>query len=151
MTEAVKYDIKKWIIELTDLSENNAFMGNALSSKYLMIGITSPTLESQISINSISEDQTKKIHVPLCLEKCNSMLSGQLTFKGLEKLTNKWEIFFLDNRFDQTTPLFDLTSLQITELKSNRRSEQLRLIGYTNSKADCSNLFELVLKPKLKE
>lgn len=144
--EALKQISKLWTIELTDLGVHQAFMGYSLSDKYLMIGITSPMLENQISINSIPDDPSKDLRVPIHLEKCDCGLFGHISFKGLEKILKKWKLFFYDSRFDEETEVKNEAPITIKELKSNTRSENLRLIGYSKKSDKAQSLFELRLK-----
>tara|TARA_R110000868_G_scaffold235273_3_gene489032 strand:- start:1466 stop:1939 length:474 start_codon:yes stop_codon:yes gene_type:complete len=140
---------KLWTIELTDLGAHQAFMGYSLTSKYLMIGITSPMLESQISINSIPTNEEEEIKVPIYLEKCNDSLVGHICFKGLEKISEKWDVFFNDHRFDESVKVKSSVPIPIKRLAKNTRSEHLRLIGYTKSRQDFDCFFEIHLRPKM--
>ena len=149
MAEALNSTTKLWTIELTDLGVHQAFMGYSLSDKYLMIGITSPMLENQISINSISDDPNEELKIPIHLEKCDCGLFGQISFKGLEKIVQKWEVVFYDSRFGEETKIKDERPVLIKQLKSNTRSENLRLIGYSKRKEDVKSMFELRLKPRI--
>ena len=148
MAEALNSSTKLWTIELTDLGVHQAFMGYSLSDKYLMIGITSPMFESQISINSLPKDG-EAVSIPLHLEKCECGLFGDINFKGLDKLLSKWFLFFYDSRFGEETEIRNDQPILIKHLKSNTRSENLRLIGYSKSKENSKSLFELRLKPRI--
>lgn len=140
---------KRWTIELTDLGVHQGFMGYSLSDKYLLIGITSPLLESQISINSISKSEEEGIRIPLLLEKCKALLNGSIRFKGLEKILPNWEVHFLDNRFGETTKVDEQSVIVIRQLEKNIRSEQMRLLENMNEIQHTSSFFELSLIPKL--
>ncbi len=148
MTQAVKANTNLWTIELTDLGAHQAFMGYSLTSKYLMIGITAPKLESQISINSIPENEEEEIKIPLYLEKCDASLVGQINFKGLNKISQKWDVYFYDCRFSELTKVIDSVPIPIKKPSKNTRSEHLKLIGYTKKKDSNNPCFELRLKPK---
>lgn len=139
--------INKWVVELTDLGASQVFMGNIMTGKYFMIGITSSFMEDQISINSVPESIHQEVKIPICLEKCNSTLTGQIIFRGVKKILKNWEVFFLDNRFDRLTKVIDSKPIPLSQPLRNTRSEHLRLMGYTEHSKECNSFFELVLKP----
>ncbi len=141
---------KRWTIELTDLGVHQGFMGYSLSDKYLLIGITSPLLESQISINSLSHDEQAEIKIPLQLEKCSALLNGSIWFKGLDKILPKWEIHFVDNRFGESVKIDEQSVIRIRELEKNIRSEHMKLLESLTEDQHTSSFFELSLKPKVK-
>ena len=149
MAQAIKVKTNLWTIELTDLGAHQAFMGYSLTSKYLMIGITSPILESQISINSIPENEEEEIKIPIYLEKCDTTLAGVINFKGLQKILHKWDVYFYDCRFSEIIRVFESVPIPIKKPEKNIRSEHLKLIGYTKKNDSNNPCFELRLRPKL--
>ncbi len=140
---------KEWTIEITDLGMHQAFMGFSLSDKYLLVGITSPMLESQISINSIPDDPKEELKIPIHLEKCDCELFGRISFKGIEKILKKWRLTFFDSRFGEETEIKNEYPIPIQQLRTNTRSENLRLIGYSKDKGLSESIFELRLRPIL--
>ena len=146
VTEVRNKDV--WKIELTDLGVHQAFMGYPMGDKYLMIGITSPDMESQISINSLPEDESKEITIPIEIEKCNTDLKGAIEFIGIEKMLANWELYFFDNRVESKIPLEPKVPVNIHIPGRNTRSEKLRLAGFAKSKEGCSSIFELRIKRK---
>ncbi|MBO6523353.1 MAG: hypothetical protein JJ971_05970 [Balneolaceae bacterium] len=148
MAEALNPTTKLWTIELTDLGVHQAFMGYSLSDKYLMIGITSPMFENQISINSIPKSGKEELKVPIPLEKCDCGLYGNISFKGLDKFLSKWKLFFYDSRFGEETEVIDGNLIPIKQLSKNTRSEHLKLMGYSKGKENAKSLFELRFKTK---
>lgn len=148
MAKALNSTTKLWTIELTDLGVHQAFMGYSLSDKYLMIGITSPMFEDQISINSIPKTGVEELKVPIHLEKCDCGLFGSINFKGLEKFITTWELFFYDSRFDEETQIIEGNLIPIKQLTMNTRREHLKLIGYSKETNKSKSLFELRLRPR---
>ena len=148
MAKALNSTAKLWTIELTDLGVHQAFMGYSLSDKYLMIGITSPMFESQISINSIPKSSKEELRIPLHLEKCDCGLLGDISFTGLEKFLSQWSLFFYDSRFGEEIEVIDGNVVTIKQLDKNTRSEHLKLIGYSKETEKAKSLFELRFKPR---
>ncbi len=142
--------VKHWTIELTDLGVHQGFLGYSLSNKYLLIGITSPLLESQISINSLSDDEQAEIKIPLQLERCKALLDGSIRFKGLDKILPKWEIYFLDNRFGESVKVDEQSVISIRQLEKNTRREYMRLLESIHEDQHASSFFEISLTPKPK-
>ncbi len=147
-SEMLNSTTKLWTIELTDLGVHQAFMGYSLSDKYLMIGITSPMFENQISINSVPKNGDEEVKVPIHLEKCDCGLFGNINFTGIVKLLPKWRLFFYDSRFGEETEVIDGNLIPIKQLTNNTRSENLKLIGYSKKTEKAESLFELRLRPR---
>lgn len=137
-----------WKIELTDLGVHQAFMGYPMGDKYLMIGITSPDMESQISINSLPDNDNDEIKIPIELEKCNTDLKGSIEFVGIEKLLANWELYFFDNRIESKVRIEPKSPVNINIPGRNTRSEKLRMAGFAKTKEGCSSIFELRIKRK---
>jgi hypothetical protein len=137
-----------WEVELTDLDDHQSFMGYSLSTKYMMVGITSPLAENQVAINSIQADKKEDIVIPLMLEKCDCKLSGRIYFKGIEKLIGKWKVFFNDNRFGEQTELHDGLFVSIRQPERNTRQEYLKLARLGGAEALPGSMFELLLKAR---
>ncbi len=137
-----------WKIELTDLGVHQAFMGYPMGDKYLMIGITSPDMESQISINSLPDDELEEIRIPIELERCNTELMGSIEFTGIESLLDNWELYFFDNRIESRIRVQPSVPVYIHKPERNTRSEKLRLAGFAKSNKECSSNFELRIKRK---
>ena len=139
---------QQWVIELTDLGTHQVYMGYNLSESYLVIGISAPDLEEQISINSIPKEPFDEIVVPLELQNASPLISGEINFRCSKAILEKWDIYFFDNRFDYKTPVKPNDPIRIgTQIRSTR-SEKLRLMGYVRKKQNTS-VFELRFKPKL--
>ena len=139
---------KQWTIELSDLGAHQVFMGYSLSETYVMIGITSPNLESQISINTLPRNSEEEIVVPIELERCDPDLVGEIHFRNSGKLLENWEVFFYDNRFGDRSKVDGTVSIPIRGPEKNTRSEKLRLMGYAGN-SSTSSVFELRLKPRV--
>ncbi|GAB5407747.1 MAG: hypothetical protein BalsKO_01120 [Balneolaceae bacterium] len=148
MAQALKAKTELWTVKLTELGSDHAFMGYSLTSTYLMVDITSPILENQVSINSIPEKDHEMI-VPIVLENCETFVSGHISFRGLDKIIKKWELYFIDRRFDTSVKVESSNPIAIKKLERNTRSEHLKLIGYTKNNESRSCFFELQLKSKM--
>lgn len=132
-----------WDVELTDLGAHQHFMGYSLTTKYLMVGITSPVNESQVSINSIPSEKEAEIIIPLGLEKCDCRLTGAIVFKGIDQLTDRWKIVFTDNRFGDEQELQSDESVPIRQPVKNTRHELLKLAGRNKNGKAPRSMFEL--------
>lgn len=147
MAEALKIESELWEIELIELGADQAFNGYSLTGTYLLVGITSPIQENQVSINSMPEEKREMV-IPITFENCDNYLSGQVFFKGLDKITKKWDVFFTDRRFDEIVKVESSSPIAI-KIAKNTRSEQLKWIGFTKNKGSRNCFFELKLKPKM--
>ncbi len=148
VAEALKTKSELWTIEFTDLSAHQAFMGYSLTSKYILVGITSPLQNSQVSINSIPENEGEELVIPINLENSDPSAVGHICFKGVENITQKWDIYFFDRRFDDCIKVDSSNLILVKKDTKNTRGEQLRLIGYTKKDQNQNCFFELQLKPK---
>lgn len=146
--QALKVNSTLWTIELTDLGIHQATMGYSLSSKYLMIGITSPLLDTTISINSIPENENEELIIPIHLENGGPFIDISVCFKGLEEIFKTWDVHFYDNRIGAFTKVFESTPIPLQRLN---RNSSLRLVSSKEGQSvNSKNSFEIRLTKKFK-
>ncbi|HCD52568.1 MAG TPA: hypothetical protein DEQ34_08980 [Balneolaceae bacterium] len=134
-----------WVIELNDLSTDQALLGFQMSGNYVMVGITSPINENKISVHSLPEDEWTELHIPLNLQHCDAPLKGKINFCGLSKLHKSWSVQMIDHRTGAVYEINEIDHIQIELPTRINNKGKLKLLGYSKDEARCPALFELLI------
>lgn len=92
----VTYEI--WEIEICDLGACKPFLGYALSDEYILVGITDPNKQNEVTITSVPEGRPKAIFIPLVLSNFASKDIRKIRFKGLNRISATWNVRFFDKK-----------------------------------------------------
>lgn len=138
-----------WEIEICDLGACKPFLGYALSDQYILVGITDPNKQNEVTITSIPEGKPKAIFIPLVLSNFECEDIRKIRFKGLKRISATWNVRFFDKKeqvgYKITEEEIFSTSLIKEQQVDLTGSSQYRFISSTHQ----SPRFEVILTEKL--
>ncbi len=104
-----------WEVEISDLGACKPFLGFSLTNQYILIGITSPDSQNEVTISTLPESLAESVIIPLNFGKFEFPKSGKLVFKGIQRLKDKWNIKLVNS---QTMRAFSISSKSSISLQS---------------------------------
>jgi|GEM_PF-5300965 len=113
-----------WEIEIKDLGACKPFLGFSLTDQYLLVGVTSPDQQNEVSITSIPKEEDQRIRIPLSLNKFDFPRSGILRFKGIQFLIDRWEFLLHNFHTDRTIKLNANSKLSLSKIFQKNSSPE---------------------------
>ena len=107
--------LKVWEIDVSDLGACKPFLGYSLTDQYILVGITDPNHQNEVSITSIPESNPKTVHIPLVLSGFESSEIYNVRFTGLDKISGTWNVRLFDRHVQKGYRLREGEVLKIEE------------------------------------
>ena len=114
-----------WEVEISDLGACRPFLGFSLTNQYVLVGITSPDQQNEVTITSIPNDEKQEIVIPLSLQKFEFPITGYLTFNGIKRLSEQWRIRLINTKTGRSIPVRQNSKLSLRGLRSDLSDEQI--------------------------
>lgn len=105
-----------WEIEISDLGACRPFLGFSLTNQYVLVGITAPDQQNEVTITSIPNQDVAEISIPLELQKFEFPISGNITFKGIKYLSDQWKFRLLNSKTGRSISIKHSTKLSLRKL-----------------------------------
>lgn len=137
-----------WLVEITDLGASKPFLGYSLTDQYVLVGITSPTLQNEVCISSMPQNNQGEMSISLPLDKFDVPFTGILKFEGIKKLKDKWCFQLHDKREEKIIELKEKDSIKLGQSNNQNGILAFGYISANKIQRQTRNCLELIIRSK---